>query len=326
MGGADLIVGTHALFSEELRYSRLRLVITDEQHRFGVEQRAHLAAKASGGLSPHVLVMSATPIPRTLALVLYGDLDVSELDELPPGRTPVQTRVISGRSRMKAYGFMQSQFAAGRQGYAVCPSIEETLELSLENVEGLTKKLTELFPAYRVACVHGRMKPAEKEGVMRAFAAGEITLLVATTVIEVGVNVPNATVMLVENAERFGLAQLHQLRGRVGRGAGASYCILVSDAPGEDTRARLEALCRTSDGFALAQEDLRLRGPGDFLGVRQSGLPGLHTAAFGVDMALFSDAQDAAQLLRVSDPELQDYPELREHVERVLREAAGRLE
>ncbi len=329
LGDVQLVIGTHALFSGDVRYSRLRLVITDEQHRFGVEQRARLAAKAEGtqGEVPHVLVMSATPIPRTLALVLYGDLDVSALDELPPGRTPVQTRVLSGKSRLRAYGFMQSRFALGHQGYVVCPGIEDNPDgAPMETVESVTEKLRALFPGYRVDCVHGRMKPAEKERVMRAFAAGEITLLVATTVIEVGVNVPNATVMLIENAERFGLAQLHQLRGRVGRGDAESYCILISDAGGADTRARLEALCRTNDGFELAQEDLRLRGPGDFLGVRQSGLPGLHTAAFGTDLSLFADAQDAARLIRISDPELRDYPELRAYTERVLREAAGRLE
>ena len=325
LGEAQFIVGTHALFSEDAVYRKLRLVITDEQHRFGVEQRAGLAAKA-GALAPHVMVMSATPIPRTLALVLYGDLDISALDELPPGRVPVQTRLLSEKSRMKAYGFMQTLFSQGRQGYVVCPHIEESEDGDLASVEARTQALREVFPAWRVECLHGQMKPAEKERVMQAFAAGEITLLVATTVIEVGVNVPNAAIMVIENAERFGLAQLHQLRGRVGRGKDASYCILFSDAENPETRARLEALCRSADGFALAQEDLRLRGPGDFLGVRQSGLPGLHTAALGVDMAMLSDAQDAVQQIKIADPGLEDYPELRAWVDRILEQAAGRLE
>ena len=325
LGDAQLIVGTHALFSEDAEYAKLRLVITDEQHRFGVEQRAGLAAKA-GDIAPHVMVMSATPIPRTLALVLYGDLDISALDELPPGRVPVQTRLLSEKSRMKAYGFMQTLFSQGRQGYVVCPHIEESEDGDLASVEARTQALREVFPAWRVECLHGQMKPAEKERVMQDFAAGKITLLVATTVIEVGVNVPNAAIMVIENAERFGLAQLHQLRGRVGRGKDASYCILFSDAENPETRARLEALCRSADGFALAQEDLRLRGPGDFLGVRQSGVPGLHTAALGVDMAMLADAQDAVQQIKIADPGLEDYPELRAYVERVLEQAAGRLE
>ncbi len=322
-GATRVIVGTQALLTESVVYQNLLLVITDEQHRFGVVQRAKLAEKGAGdGFDPHVLVMSATPIPRTLALVLYGDLDISALDELPPGRTPVATRVLTDKTRLRAYGFMQTLFSKGQQGYVVCPHIEDSEDDDVISVEAHTKTLAEVFPAYRVACLHGRMKPAEKERIMRAFAAGEITLLVSTTVIEVGVNVPNATVMVIENAERFGLAQLHQLRGRVGRGELPSYCILFSEQTGGGTRERLEALCKTNDGFALAQEDLRLRGPGDFLGVRQSGVPGLHLSSFGADLSMLSDAQDAAQMTNISDPELDGYPELRAYVERMLKNAA----
>ncbi|MEA4824628.1 MAG: ATP-dependent DNA helicase RecG [Clostridiaceae bacterium] len=322
-GMTRLIIGTHVLLTEGVVYQNLRLVITDEQHRFGVAQRTRLTEKGAGdGCDPHVLVMSATPIPRTLALVLYGDLDISALDELPPGRTPIQTRVLSEKTRMKAYGFMQTLFAEGRQGYVVCPHIEDNEEDDILSVEEHVKTLSEIFPDYKVACLHGRMKPAEKERVMRAFAAGEITLLVSTTVIEVGVNVPNATIMVIENAERFGLAQLHQLRGRVGRGEHPSYCILFSGNANEETRARLSALSATNDGFALAQEDLRLRGPGDFIGIRQSGVPGLHMVFGGTDLTMFADAQDAVQMINISDPDLDGYPELHVYVDTVIRKAA----
>lgn len=317
-GVTDFVIGTHALLSEDVAFSQLGLVITDEQHRFGVEQRAKLAHTGETDEAPHVLVMSATPIPRTLSLVLYGDLDISELNELPPGRTPVQTILVPEKNRQKTYAFMRSLFEQGRQGYVVCPHIEGSDD-DILSVETHTQTLSEAFRDYTVKFLHGRMKTDERERVMRAFVRGEVTLLVSTTVIEVGVDVPNAAIMVIENAERFGLAQLHQLRGRVGRGKHASYCALFSPNANAETRERLKALCATNDGFALAQEDLRLRGPGDFLGVRQSGVPGLHTAALGGDMSLFSDARDAAHALTMADPELEDYPALREHVEKIIR-------
>ncbi len=303
-GEIDLLVGTHALISERVKFARLGLVITDEQHRFGVGQRAALAAK---GANPHMLVMSATPIPRTLALIVYGDLDVSVLDELPPGRQPIKTFAVSSAKRERAYGYVRRHLDDGRQGYIVCPLVEEgeeptDLTAATQLFETLQKGP---FRGYTLALLHGRMKPAEKEATMAAFAAGEIQLLVSTTVIEVGVDVPNAVILVVENAERFGLAQLHQLRGRVGRGVHESSCILISDHGGEDTRRRLQVMCATADGFRIADEDLRMRGPGDFFGNRQHGLPNLHLANMLSDMALMQLAQTCAANRLAADPLLE---------------------
>ena len=303
-GGIDFIVGTHALLSEGVVFHRLGLVITDEQHRFGVAQRATLAAK---GANPHMLVMSATPIPRTLALIVYGDLDVSILDELPPGRQPIETYAVDTGKRERAYNYIKKHIAEGRQAYIVCPLVEDGEEETASLVSA-TAYFDQLasgpFRGYSLGLLHGRMKAAEKDRVMSAFARGDIAVLVSTTVIEVGVDVPNAVLMVIENAERFGLAQLHQLRGRVGRGAHRSTCILISDAQNEEARRRLQVMCATNDGFRIADEDLKLRGPGDFFGRRQHGLPDLKIADLDGDMPLFREAQAAAVQLTGEDPEL----------------------
>lgn len=298
-GEIDIIIGTHALISESVAFQCLNLVITDEQHRFGVAQRAALIAK---GDSPHIMVMSATPIPRTLALMIFGDLDLSVLDELPPGRQKVDTFLIDSQKRGRAYGFLKKQIDNGSQCYIVCPLVEQNETLDLVSAEEYIEDLkrTELG-AYRTALLHGKMKAAEKERIMGAFAKGEIDILVSTTVIEVGVNVPNATVMMVENAERFGLSQLHQLRGRVGRGTAKSYCILISDIQSKAGIERLRALCRTNDGFQIADEDLRLRGPGDFFGSRQHGLPEMKIVSLS-SMVSLGDTQTAARQILDSDP------------------------
>ncbi len=350
-GDVDVIVGTHALFSDGVAYHDLGLVIADEQHRFGVAQRAALAAKGaqsemgrgsgegrenslfaaadkvsraacrSGESVPevpvsaaHVLVMSATPIPRTLALIIYGDLDVSVIDELPPGRTPVATYVVGEGMRQRLYKFVRAQAALGRQIYIVCPAVDEGEPpgdtdvgpaMDLKAVTTYARKLQEqVFPDLRVGFVHGKLKPKAKEAVMADFAAGELDVLVSTTVIEVGVDVPNASLMVVENAERFGLSQLHQLRGRVGRGSHQSYCVLVTASHSDTVRERLRALCATNDGFKIAEEDLRLRGPGDFFGRRQHGLPQLKVADFAADVALLQEAKAAAEELIAADPDL----------------------
>ncbi len=302
-GEIDLVVGTHALISESVTFARLGLVITDEQHRFGVAQRAKLAAK---GHNPHMLVMSATPIPRTLALMVYGDLDVSVLDELPPGRQPVETYAVGGDKRERAYGYVRRHLDEGRQGFIVCPLVEEgEVPTDLNSATAVFRELSEgPFAGYRLGLLHGKMKPAEKERTMAAFAAGELQLLVSTTVIEVGVDVPNAVIMVVENADRFGLAQLHQLRGRVGRGVHRSTCILISDNRGEETRRRLSVMCATNDGFRIADEDLKLRGPGDFFGNRQHGLPQLKVADLLEDMPLLQRAQTTAGAILREDGEL----------------------
>ena len=304
-GELDLLIGTHALLSEGVDYADLGLVITDEQHRFGVAQRAALSAKARR--PPHVLVLSATPIPRTLSLVIYGDLDVSVIDELPPGRTPVQTFVVGEDKRQRMYGFVRKLVGEGRQAYIVCPAVEEGedegagLKAATTYAQGLQ---TEVFPDLRVGLVHGKMKPREKDAVMTSFAGGELDVLVSTTVIEVGVDVPNAALMVVENADRFGLSQLHQLRGRVGRGKHQSYCVLVTSTRNPDSRARLKVLTKTTDGFQIAEEDLKLRGPGDFFGQRQHGLPQLRIADLAGDMRVLKEAQLAAQELLERDPGL----------------------
>ncbi len=292
-GEIDLIIGTHALVSEATVFSRLGLVITDEQHRFGVGQRGALSEK---GEQPHLLVMSATPIPRTLALILYGDLDVSVIDELPPGRQTVDTFLVSDAIRPRINAFIRKQVAQGGQCFIVCPAVEENEEQSIKSAEAWAQTLRQaVFPDLRVALLHGQMRPAEKEAVMGAFARGEADILVATTVIEVGVDVPRATLMVIEDADRFGLSQLHQLRGRVGRGQEKSYCILVSNNRSPETLARLKVLCRTNDGFQIAQEDLQLRGPGDFFGKRQHGLPVFRVASLACDMDTLKQAQEASR-------------------------------
>ncbi len=323
-GETDLAIGTHALLGEDVSFRNLALVITDEQHRFGVEQRAALQEK---GLQPHVLVMSATPIPRTLALMIYGDLDVSILDELPPGRLKVDTFAVDGTLRARIYAFMRRLVEEGRQVFVVCPAIEENTEQpsGLVSATELAENLrSEVFPDLRVGCVHSRMKARDKEAEMARFAAGETDILVSTTVIEVGVDVPNAALMVVENADRFGLSQLHQLRGRVGRGVHKSYCVLISDAGGEEARARLQAMCDSDDGFKIAEEDLRQRGPGDFFGSRQHGLPEMHLADLCADMDVLEAAREAAEALLRSDPNLLS-PEnepLRAHVTRLFSQKA----
>ena len=314
-GEAKLVIGTHALLTEDVAFADLKLVIADEQHRFGVRQRVALSQK---GENAHILVMSATPIPRTLALMLYGDLDVSVVDELPPGRTPVYTRAVKEEQRATIYDFVRKQFLKGRQGYVVCPLIEDNEGgNNLKAVEAYAKELKErIFPDFPVEYLHGKMSEKQKNETMLRFKAGEIKLLVSTTVIEVGVDVPNATMMLIENAERFGLSQLHQLRGRVGRGQYRGYCVLFSDenAVNETTAERLKAMEDTTDGFEIARRDLAIRGPGEFFGERQSGTMPLKIANLGADMRLLTDAQSAAKALLKADPTLADYPALRDRV------------
>ena len=303
-GDIALCIGTHALLTEDVTYNALGLVITDEQHRFGVDQRSALSRKGS---SPHLLVLSATPIPRTLALIIYGDLDVSIIDELPPGRQPVDTFVVGEKYRLRLNAFIRKQVAEGHQVFVICPLVGEEDDLPDERkaATAYARQLREkTFPDLRVSLLHGRMKAGEKEKVMAAFAAGESDILVSTTVVEVGVDVPNATLMVVENADRFGLSQLHQLRGRVGRGKAQSYCVLLSDTQNPETRRRLKALAATNDGFRIAEEDLKLRGPGDFFGSRQHGLPTLKAADLSCDMPLLAEARDAAQTLMAADPRL----------------------
>ena len=328
-GEIDLIVGTHALLSEGVRFHALGLVITDEQHRFGVAQRSALAAKGEDALRPHVLVMSATPIPRTLALMIYGDLDVSVMDERPPGRQEIQTFLIGEDKRQRLYGFVRKQVQQGHQVYIVCPAVEQNEEsalpgaMDLKAVTAYARELEEqVFPDLRLGLVHGKLKSSVKDAAMSAFARGELDVLVATTVIEVGMDVPNATLMVIENAERFGLSQLHQLRGRVGRGSSQSYCVLISSHANPDTRQRLKALCATNDGFALAEEDLRLRGPGDLFGNRQHGLPPLKMADLAKDTRVLYEARDAAQTLLQQDPELRrpEHRLLRERVQTLFEE------
>ena len=295
----DIIVGTHALIQEKVNYDKLALVITDEQHRFGVKQRENLSMK---GYSPHVLVMSATPIPRTLAMILYGDLDISVLNEMPANRLPIKNCVVDTGYRPTAYRFIDKQVAEGRQAYVICPMVEESETMEAENVLEYTEKLKEALRfGTNVAYLHGKMKPKEKDAIMEEFAAGNIQVLVSTTVVEVGVNVPNATVMMIENAERFGLAQLHQLRGRVGRGAHQSYCILVSGSSKQETRERLEILNKSNDGFFIASEDLKLRGPGDMFGIRQSGDLEFKLGDIYTDANVLKNANDAAKSLTMEE-------------------------
>ena len=300
-GEVELVVGTHAVLSAGVEFARLGFAVTDEQHRFGVRQRSLLAAKAD---HPHLLVMSATPIPRTLGLLMFGDLDISVLDELPPGRTPVKTYAITGKKRADMYGFVRRQLAAGRQAYIVCPVIDE----GENDMQAVTTYYTDvaqpLLEHYRVGLMHGRLKAAEKAAVMDAFKAGALDVLVSTTVIEVGVDVPNANIIVIENAERYGLSALHQLRGRVGRGKGEAYCVLISDHATDAVKKRLSFLCHTNDGFEIAKFDLETRGPGDFFGSRQHGLPTLRIADLMADSRALYAAQKEALALVGADPAL----------------------
>lgn len=330
---ADIIVGTHALIQENVHYDKLALVITDEQHRFGVGQREALGQKGAESLKvlsgaeaekhqetstlPHVLVMSATPIPRTLAIILYGDLDISVIDEMPVGRLPIKNCVVDTGYRDRAYQFLAKELGAGHQAYVICPMVEASEMIEAENVLDYTKLLRERLPGARIEYLHGRMKGKEKNKIMEAFASGEIQILVSTTVVEVGVNVPNATVMMIENAERFGLAQLHQLRGRVGRGKAQSYCIMVNGSDQDGTQERLDILNRSNDGFYIASEDLKLRGPGDFFGMRQSGDLEFRLADIFTDADLLKTVAREVDALLKSDPELidPDHEALRERMD-----------
>ena len=316
-GQIQLAVGTHALLSEATVFQDLGLVITDEQHRFGVGQRSKLSSK---GNDPHLLVMSATPIPRTLALLMYGDLDVSIINELPPGREAVDTFLVGESYRPRINAFIRKQVAEGHQCFVVCPAVEENEELGIKAAETWAETLQKtVFPDLRIALLHGKMKAAEKEAAMASFARGEADVMVATTVIEVGVDVPNSTLMVIEDADRFGLSQLHQLRGRVGRGKAKSYCILTSHNKNQETLMRLKALCKTTDGFKIAEEDLKLRGPGDFFGSRQSGLPTFRVANLSMDLQTLKDAQ-AASALWIDTCGTAETPEAR-----ALRERIGEL-
>lgn len=323
-GEAQVVVGTHALIQEQVVYQRLGLVVTDEQHRFGVRQRETLAGK---GMHPHVLVMSATPIPRTLAMIVYGDLDISVVDELPAYRLPIKNCVVDESYRPSAYRFMEKEVNAGHQVYIICPMVEESEELELENVTDYTKRLQDIFPQYQIQCLHGKMKPKEKNEIMEQFAEGKIQILVSTTVIEVGINVPNATVMMVENAERFGLAQLHQLRGRVGRGKAQSYCIFMSGNKGKETKKRLEVLNKSNDGFFIASEDLKLRGPGDLFGIRQSGILEFRLGDIFQDSHVLQDASEAAGEILEEDKELVllKHKDLAERLNRYLAKGGENL-
>ncbi len=315
-GEIDLLIGTHAILQADVEFSNLGLVVTDEQHRFGVEQRAALRSK---GIAPHTLVMSATPIPRTVALVIYGDLDISILDELPKGRKPILTYAVDTSYRKRLYAFIKKHIDDGGQGYIVCPLVEEG-ETDRVSAQALYEKLSaDEFKNYRVGLLHGKIKPKEKEDIMRRFASGEIQLLICTVVVEVGIDVPNSSVMLIENAECFGLSQLHQLRGRIGRGLRQSHCVLVSDAKNEVSQRRFQVLCDTNDGFRIADEDLQLRGPGDFFGARQHGLPSLKIADLATDSRILHTAQSDARRILSEDPDLK----MQEN--QGLRDAVGQL-
>ena len=313
-GESQIIIGTHALIQEKLSFSRLGLVITDEQHRFGVNQRFILSQK---GMAPHMLVMTATPIPRTLALILYGDMDISIIDELPPGRQVIDTFFVNSAYRTRIHIFIKKQLEAGRQAYIVCPMIDVPEDGAMRAVTEYAGEIGKALSGFRIACLHGKMKADEKQEILEAFSRNEINALVSTTVIEVGINVPNATVMLVENADRYGLAQLHQLRGRIGRGAHKSYCILISDTRSKTAIMKLKALTRTNDGFKLSDLDLKLRGAGDFFGVRQHGLPEFKIANLYKDTDILKDAQKAA-----NDLIGQETPELTEEIRRMFRDSS----
>lgn len=314
-GTANVVIGTHAVIQENVEFKNLGFVVADEQHRFGVGQRAKLMAK---GNNPHMLIMSATPIPRTLALILYGDLDISIIDELPPGRKPIKTYSVQENMRERVYSFVEKNIKKGMQAYVVCPLVAETESSDLENAEQLAEKLKKAYPNITVGLIHGKMKPKEKESVMEEFVSGKTQLLVATTVIEVGVNVPNSNIMVIENAERFGLSQLHQLRGRVGRGSEEAYCILVNNSESEITKKRMETMCISNDGFYISEQDLKLRGPGDFFGTRQHGLPEMRIANIFEDRNILKIAGEAAKMILEEGPE--KYPKLKEKYESVIPE------
>jgi ATP-dependent DNA helicase RecG len=317
-GEIDLVIGTHALIQNDVEFKNLALVITDEQHRFGVEQRASLAMKSA---SPHLMVMSATPIPRTLGLIIYGDLDLSILDELPAGRKAIRTDVVDTSYHKRIYAFIKKNVDEGRQAYIVCPLVEESESELISATQYAEELSTKHFEGYNLALLHGKMKAKDKDLVMQSFASGQTQILVATTVVEVGVDVPNATIMLIENAERFGLSQLHQLRGRVGRGSEQSYCILVSDSKGESSKDRLELMKETNDGFKIADYDLKTRGPGDFFGKRQHGLPNLVIADMLEDMDTLMECQACAKQMLADDPKLDKYPLLCEQISDMFRKA-----
>ena len=316
-GEADVVVGTHAIIQEEVVFKNLSLVVADEQHRFGVEQRAKLAAK---GNNPHMLIMSATPIPRTLALILYGDLEVSVIDELPPGRKSVKTYAVGENMRKRITAFIEKNVNEGTQVYVVCPLVEETEKSDLQNAQELSEKLSEIFPQFNVGLIHGKMRPKQKDAIMEEFVNGNINILVSTTVIEVGVNVPNANLMIIENAERFGLSQLHQLRGRVGRGAKQAYCVLFAHGSNEITKKRMETMCISNDGFYISEQDLKLRGPGDFFGTRQHGLPEMKIANLFEDMDILAEVQSAVGDIYAEDAGLNSpkYEKLNKRCKKIL--------
>jgi ATP-dependent DNA helicase RecG len=321
-GEIDFLIGTHALIEDEVIFKELALVIIDEQHRFGVEQRGRLKNK---GVSPHFLIMTATPIPRTLAMTVYGDLDVSIIDEMPPGRSPIQTRVAFENKKPQALQFMAEQIQKGRQAYVVYPLVEESEKIDLKNAVSEYELLQKQFPSFKIGLLHGKMKPAEKDEVMSRFRAGEYQILVSTTVIEVGVDVPNANLMIIEHAERFGLSQLHQLRGRVGRGEHKSFCILImGHAVSEEARERTTFMEKSTDGFKIAEFDLEMRGPGQFMGTRQSGLPGFKMANLVRDLAILQQARAAAFEVLKKDPALKlaENQALREELTRTHGPAA----
>ena len=318
-GNLQMLVGTHALLEDPVQFARLGLVVVDEQHRFGVHQRNRLLDK---GLQPHLLTMTATPIPRTLALSLHGDLEVSQIDELPPGRTPIRTSLLAASERQQAYALIREQVSLGQRAYVVLPLVEESEKIDLRSAVEVHQQLSsEIFPDLQVGLLHGRLASAEKQAAIQAFAAGHTQVLVSTTVVEVGVDVPEASVMVIEHADRFGLAQLHQLRGRVGRGAAASHCLLINDSRNALARQRLEVLVRSTDGFEIAEMDLRLRGPGQVLGTRQSGLPDLALASLTEDGEVLEQARRVAQELLQDDPTLASLPALAA----VLQEQRQRL-
>lgn len=318
-GKLDVLIGTHAILEDDTNFSRLGLVVTDEQHRFGVRQRAKLSAK---GENPDLLVMTATPIPRTLSLVLYGDLDVSVIDELPPNRKPIDTYAVHEGYRARVYNFIRKIVAEGRQAYIVCPLVEDSEEIEAESAEGLAERIRDNeLAGLRVGLIHGKMKAAEKEKIMRSYVKGELNVLVSTTVIEVGVNVPNATLMVIENAERFGLSQLHQLRGRVGRGKHKSYCILINQSKSEISKQRMDIMTSTNDGFVISEKDLELRGPGDVFGVRQHGIPEMKIANLYMDLDILTDVQKTVKQIMDRDLlETDEYKPLKEKVEQLMAE------
>lgn len=318
LGIADIIIGTNAVISDDVNYNNIGLVIVDEQHRFGVEQRGRLLSKST---NPHMLVMSATPIPRTLALILYGDLKISIIDELPPGRKEVKTYAVGENMRQRINSFIEKNLAEGGQCYVVCPLVEETESSDLKDATNMCEKLKSAFPTYNVGLMHGKMKPAAKDEVMNDFSDKKLDILVSTTVIEVGINVPNSNLMIIENAERFGLSQLHQLRGRVGRGERQSWCVLIAKSNNKLTKQRMETMCMSNDGFYISEQDLKLRGPGDFFGTRQHGLPEMKLANLFEDADILRLAQKAAEGLLEEDPTLSECPVLRDRIEKIYKEA-----